>query len=76
MEKPFDVKDLVAKLKAKGLPVAEDVAQAAVGEFFAWAEESVKLTKNVFDDMFLPQLAAAKAAANATLDKIDGVVGQ
>lgn len=72
MEKAFDIKVLVEKLKGHGLDLAEDAAKLAIVDILDWAAESVALTENKFDDIaiaFLPQL---KAAALAAADKIDG----
>lgn len=74
MEKAFDIKVLVEKLKGHGLDLAEDAAKLAIVDILDWAAESVALTENKFDDIaiaFLPQL---KAAALAAADKIDGKI--
>jgi hypothetical protein len=75
MEKAFELKALVEKLKANGLELAEDAAKLVIVDVLDWAAESVALTENKFDDIavaFLPQL---KAAALEAADKIDGSVG-
>lgn len=74
MEKAFELKALVEKLKANGLDLAEDAAKLVIVDVLDWAAESVALTENKFDDIavaFLPQL---KAAALAAADKIDGKI--
>jgi len=75
MEKAFELKALVEKLKANGLELAEDAAKLVIVDVLDWAAESVALTENKFDDIavaFLPQL---KAAALEAADKIDHQVG-
>lgn len=75
MEKAFELKALVEKLKANGLDLAEDAAKLVIVDVLDWAAESVALTENKFDDIavaFLPQL---KAAALGIADKIDGEEG-
>jgi len=72
MDKAFDLGALVGKLKGRGLDLAEESAKILVEEVLDWAQESVVLSPNKFDDLvgaFIPQL---KAAALALADKIDG----
>lgn len=75
MEKAFDAKVLAAKLKSRGLDVAEEAAKILVEEVLAWTEESVKLTENKFDDMLLVVLPQVKSYALAQVDKINGKEG-
>jgi len=75
MEKAFDLGALVAKLKDRGLDVAEEAAQVLVEEVLDWSEESVKLSGNKFDDLVLPFIPQLKAAALGLVDKIDGEEG-
>lgn len=75
MEKAYDVKALVEKLKSKGLDVAEETAKIALEEVFAWVEESAKLSATPYDDMGLVVLPHLKKLALESADKIDGAVG-
>ena len=72
MEKAYDVKALVEKLKGKGLEVAEDVAVIAVGEVIAWFKESALLSENKYDDLVLAILPMLEAEILKQIDKIDG----
>lgn len=73
--KPYDVPALMAKLKERGLNVAEDAAKSVVGDFFDWLEESIKLSPTPFDDMALGGVKAFRAMALTEVDKIDGNEG-
>jgi len=76
MEKPFDAKDLAERLKAKGLPAVEGVAELVVGEFFAWAEASLMIhPQPLVKGIGLPALAVLKPLAMEQVDKIDGQPG-
>ncbi len=75
MTKPFDLVDLEARLKSKGLVAVEGVAKLAVNEVFAWAQESLALETNPLFSIGLPVLAALKPMALNEVDKLDGVTG-
>lgn len=75
MTKPFDLKDLAEKLKAQGLPVAEDMAKLIVEQTLAWIEESVTLSPSKYDDFAIPVIEAMKPFIMKEIDKIDGVEG-
>lgn len=75
MEKAYDLKALVEKLKAKGLDVAEETAKIALQEVFQWVEDSAKLSATPYDDMGLIVLPQLKKLALEAADKIDGAVG-
>lgn len=47
MEKPFDLKNLEERLKAKGLTAVEGLAEIVQSEVFAWAGESCAMHENV-----------------------------
>jgi hypothetical protein len=66
----FDVKDLMAKLEEKGMPVLEVGAKVIVEAMIAWIEESVKLSDSKMDDLATPVLEALKPIIIAELDKI------
>lgn len=76
MEKPFDTKDLAERLKAKGLPAVEGVAELAVGEVFAWVKDSLAIHPNALvKGIGLPAVAILEPLAMEQLDKIDGQPG-
>ena len=72
MDKAFDTKDLVERLKSRGLDVAEDSVKGVCEDLFAWFEESAKLSENKFDDMTLVVLPEVKKLLMNEIDKIDG----
>lgn len=72
MEKAFDIKALVAKLDAKGVPVLEDAAKVLVEETLAWVEESVMMTENKIDDVAVAFFPMLKGMIKPALDQIDG----
>lgn len=73
MEKAYDLKALVEKLKAKGLDVAEDAAKIVVEESFAWVEESAKLSATPYDDLLIAVIPVMKKEVLKAVDKIDGI---
>jgi hypothetical protein len=75
MQKAYDLGELVAKLKSRGLDVAEEAAKVIVEETCDWAIESASLSENKIDDLIglgIPQL---KALMLPLVDKIDGQEG-
>ena len=72
MEKAWDAKALLDGLKAKGLDVAEDLAGHVVVAVIDWAEKSVQLSENKYDDLALAILPAVKTEALKLVDQIDG----
>lgn len=75
MEKPFDVKDLVVRLKGKGLDMAEEAVKLCVVESLGWMEDSVKLSENKYDDLAIAVIPSVKDFVLKQVDKIDGAVG-
>ncbi len=75
MEKPFDVKNLMERLKAKGLDAAEEVVKVVAGEAIDWSAESCALHPNAIVKIGAGIILAAKPAVMKELDKIDGQVG-
>lgn len=76
MVKPFDLADLGARLKAKGLPVAEDALEVVAGEFMDWAQESCMLHTNPIVQVGGPVITVLKPLAMGQIDKLDGVTDQ
>ena len=79
MEKPYDIKDLGARLKAKGLTIvgeaAEAVATVVYQETKEWLKDSAKLSKTPYDDMAVPYLDNLDPLVMPKIDKIDGQEG-
>lgn len=75
MEKAYDLKDLVAKLKDKGLDLAEEAAKIVFEASLDWAAESAVKSENKIDDFVVGLLPLAKSHILAQIDKIDGEVG-
>ena len=75
MEKAYDVKALIAKLKGRGLDIAEEAAIILIEESFDWIEESAKLSPTPYDNMALIVLPQLKEIALKTVDKLDGAQG-
>jgi hypothetical protein len=75
MEKAYDVKELMNKLKGRGLNLGEDAAKGLLEDVLGWVEESAKLSATPYDDMGLIVLPKLKEMALAQIDKIDGVSG-
>ena len=75
MTQPFDPKDLVAKLKDKGLDLAEEAAKLVAESVLDWVTESVVATENKFDDLLIAVVPIVKQEVLKYIDKIDGQVG-
>lgn len=73
MDKPFDVKVLVEKLKVAGLPIAEEAVELLVKEVFAWVEESAAIHPNAIVKAAVPlAIQVVKPVLAAEINKIDG----
>ena len=76
MEKPFDLKDLEARLKARGLSAVEGLAEIVAEEVFDWVKESAVNHPNVIVKAVLPAaIDIAKPLAKGWIDQIDGQPG-
>lgn len=76
MQKPFEMKALEEKLKAKGLPVLEDTAEQLAAAVFEWTEESLAIHENALVKAIgIPAVGILKPLAFEQIDKIDGVKG-
>lgn len=75
MEKAYDPKVLISKLKGRGLDIAEEAAKIVVEESFSWLEESAQISANPIDDVAAIVYPHAKKFALEQIDKIDGQVG-
>lgn len=75
MEKAYDLKALELKLKAKGLPEVEKLAEKSFEAFKEWFAESAVLSENKYDDVVVPFMTLVDGIVKPQLDKIDGVEG-
>ena len=75
MEKAYDPKDLVAKLKERGLDVAEEAAKVVIESVFDWLDESADASPTPYDNLLKALYPTIKAEALKAVDKIDGEVG-
>lgn len=75
MDKAYDIKVLAGRLKAKGLDVAEDVAQVALKEVIEWLKESAVASHNSYDNLLLAVYPMLEAEMATQIDKIDGKEG-
>lgn len=73
--KPYDLKVLMEKLKARGLDIAEDMAKVVVEETLVWVDESAAASENKVDDLARIGIPALKELALKLADKIDGKEG-
>lgn len=76
MEKPFDLKDLVARLKSRGLPIAEQAAEGVYEDLKGWLNDSAVIHENSLVKSLVPLLlGVADQMVKEQLDKIDGQAG-
>jgi hypothetical protein len=71
-KKAYDVKELLGKLKSRGLDLAENAAEMVVEEVADWIVESAALSKTPFDDVVSVVMPMLKKLALDAVDKIDG----
>lgn len=73
MEKAYDPKALVEKLKSKGLDIAEESVKELVKAVSEWSQESAKLgQKPMIDGVVLIGAPLLEKFAVEQADKIDG----
>lgn len=75
MGKAFDLKNLLERLKAKGLTAAEQALKIVAGETLDWASESLMMSENIVLKFAGPIVAGLKPVVLKELDKLDGVAG-
>lgn len=76
MEKPFDTKDLQARLEAKGMQAVENLAEIVANEVFDWTKDSLAIHPNALVKAIgLPAVEILKPLAMGAIDKIDGQPG-
>ena len=73
MDKPFDLKDLENRLKARGLTAVEGLAEIVAEEVFDWTSDSALIHPNLLIKSIVPAaIAVAKPLAKGWIDQIDG----
>lgn len=72
LTKAWEVKNLVDRLKAKGLAQAEAVLKVIAGETIDWASESLAMSDKSYLKFCAPIVAGAKPIIIEQIDKIDG----
>ncbi len=75
MDKPFDTKNLVERVKAKGLDLAEDMVEMLATEVFSWTEESLAIHPNTYVKFAIPVVQTVKPMIMEKIDNIDGKKG-
>lgn len=76
MEKPFDLKNLEERLKARGLTAVEGLAEIVAEEVFDWTSDSASIHPNLLVKSVVPAaVAVAKPLAKGWIDQIDGQPG-
>ncbi len=75
MTKAFDLANLIARLKAKGLTAAEAALKIVAGETLDWVSESLLMSDNSILKFAAPIVAGLKPIVLGEIDKIDGVKG-
>ena len=73
MTKAYDVQDLLKRLEAKGLHLAEEAIMIIFTESKQWAKESAALSENKYDDLVVPFIDQIDGVLVPQIDKIDGV---
>lgn len=76
MEKAFDMKALVEKVKSKGAPATEEMVEQNLEAFYEWLEESAAMSTNSLLKAAIPMaVAVLKPMTKKTVDQIDGKEG-
>mgnify|MGYP001576052476 CR=1 FL=1 len=73
MEKAWDLKYLVTRLKPMGLELGEELAKTVMLEVFDFCEKSAILSENKYDDFAVPVLATVKPFVMKQLEEINKV---
>lgn len=73
MTKAYDVQDLLKRLEAQGLTLAEEAIMIIFKESKQWAKESAALSENKYDDLVVPFIDQIDGVLVPQIDKIDGV---
>ena len=76
MEKSFEVKALVEKLKAKGLPEAEKLLHTVASEGLDWIQESLAIHSNKYLALGAGLVPFFKSGILKLVEQVDGQPGQ
>lgn len=71
MEKAYDLKELISFIKAEGLEVAEDGAEAIYVGMKKWLKASAPLSVNQVDDFIAPFYDKLDPMVLPLIDKIN-----
>jgi hypothetical protein len=72
MEKAYDVKDLLNRLKSDGLELVEAEAGLFYKHLKEWVQESAVLSPNKIDDVIAPFVGQLDPIMLPLIDRIDG----
>lgn len=75
MEKAYDVKALLAKMKDSGLDLVENEVGLFYKNLKEWVQESAVLSENKIDDVIAPFVGQLDPILLPLIDKIDGQEG-
>lgn len=70
MEKAFDPKDLVARLRLHGITIADEAAHAVINDIFNWVKDSVAVIGGPATEFVLPIAQKLHDLAVAEVDKL------
>lgn len=70
LTKAYSGKELVERLKMRGLDVAEEAATVIVEETFDWLDESAGMSETPYDDILKPIYPVAKKSVMDQVNKI------
>lgn len=69
--KPYDLNELLKKLKDQGLELTEEAAKIVIVQLCAWLEESADASPNKIDDVAKLGIPELKKLALGLADKIN-----
>lgn len=72
MKTPFELPDLVDRLKGHGLELTEEAAKLLAVSVLDWASDSIVLTPNKYDDLILAVMPVIRDFVLKEVNKIDG----
>lgn len=71
MDTAFDLKELIKRAEAAGLPLLEEDAEKLAGVFFGWTKESINVLGGLYKTMGLPVIEGLEKLAAGEINKID-----
>lgn len=75
MEKAYDVKDLLNRIKGDGLDLLESELGLVYKHMKDWLKASAPLSENKIDDVIAPFVDQMDPIMLPLIDKVDGEVG-